>query len=185
MKLKSITVLILAVQFFNTIKAQESPIPAGQVLTNAFEEAKQTNKNVFILFKASWCGWCKKMDASMKDEKTKNLFNSNYVIKHLVVKEAQNKKHIENKGSDKILTNFGGAKSGIPYWLIFDKNGTLLADSKMVEGKLVLKEKGNNIGCPGSKEEVEAFTYKLKETSNLTDEELAIITKRFRKNSTH
>jgi len=185
MNIKSITILTLTILFFNITSAQEKPEPAKEVLSNAFDQAKKTNKNVFVMFKASWCGWCKKMDASIKDETTKNLFDKNYVIEHLVVEEATNKKNLENLGADEILSKYGGDKSGIPYWLIFDPNGNLLADSKMVEGELVLKEKGNNIGCPGTQEEVDAFIYKLKETSTLTNEELKIISKRFRQNSSH
>jgi hypothetical protein len=67
--------------------------------------------------------------------------------------------------------------------LIFDGDGNLLADSKMAENKLVLKEQGNNIGCPGTTEEVAAFNFKLKETSNLNEEELAIISERFKQNN--
>ncbi|WP_372801833.1 thioredoxin family protein, partial [Lutibacter sp.] len=80
MNIKSITILTLTILFFNITSAQEKPEPAKEVLSNAFDQAKKTNKNVFVMFKASWCGWCKKMDASIKDETTKNLFNKNYVI---------------------------------------------------------------------------------------------------------
>jgi hypothetical protein len=39
------------------------------------------------------------------------------------------------------------------------------------------------MGCPGTDAEVAAFSYKLKETSNLNDEELAIISTRFKLNN--
>lgn len=184
MKLYTIFTLILTLTIYNSSNAQENPKKTGsQILNKAFEQAKTENKNVFIMFHASWCGWCKKMDASIKSEAINDFFNENYIIEHLVVKESKDKKHLENPGADEILSKYGGDKSGIPYWLIFNSKGNLLADSKMSENELVLKEEGTNIGCPGTQEEVEAFIYKLKETSNLTDEQLALIAIEFRKNN--
>ena len=44
---------------------------------------------------------------------------------------------------------------------------------------------GTNIGCPGTDYEIDAFLYKLKETSNLTDEELILIAKKFKLNNSN
>ncbi|WP_353097987.1 thioredoxin domain-containing protein [Empedobacter brevis] len=35
---------------------------ATEILTKAQNQAKVENKNVFLIFHASWCGWCKKME---------------------------------------------------------------------------------------------------------------------------
>lgn len=185
MNLKSIFTVTLTLLIFNFSSAQEyaNSISADVILKATFEQAKLENKNVMLMFNASWCGWCKKLDASFNDESTKELFDKNYVIAHLVVLESANKKHLENKGAEAILNKYGGEKQGIPYLLIFDKDKNLLADSKMVENEFVLKELGNNMGCPGTDAEVAAFSYKLKETSNLNDEELAIIAARFKLNN--
>jgi thioredoxin-related protein len=183
MNLKKKITVALTIIIFNFSSAQENPISAIEILKNAFEQAKMENKNVMVMFHASWCGWCKKMDASLTDESTKELFNKNYVIAHLVVLESAIKKHLENKGAETLLNKYGGEKQGIPYLLIFDKDENLLADSKMVENEFVLMGKGNNIGCPGTDKEVTAFIYKLKETSNLNDAELEIISKRFKLNN--
>ena len=176
MKIKLLFCTITIMLFFSSLIAQEK---AETILNTSFKKAKVENKNVFIIFHASWCGWCKRMDASMNDISTKELFNKNYVIGHLVVQEAKNKKHLKNEGAKELLKKYGGENSGIPYWLILDAEGNLLADSKMLKNELVLKQKGENIGCPGTVEEVEALIYKLKKTSNLNPEELAIIAKRF------
>ncbi len=183
MNLKTIFTVALTILIFNFSSAQEKPKSADEVLKNAYEQAKSENKNVIIMFHASWCGWCKKMDASMNDASTKELFNKNYVIAHLVVLESATKKHLENNGAEALLNKYGGEKQGIPYLLIFDGDGNLLADSKMVENEFVLKEHGNNIGCPGTLEEIAAFNYKLKETSNLNNDELEIISERFKLNN--
>ena len=183
MNLKTIFTIALTLLIFNFSSAQEKPKNADEILSIAFEQAKKENKNVMVMFHASWCGWCKKMDASMNDALTKELFDKNYVIAHLVVLEPAIKKHLENEGAEALLNKYGGEKQGIPYLLIFDGDKNLLADSKMVENKFVLKEQGNNMGCPGTDAEVAAFSYKLKETSNLNADELAIISERFKLNN--
>ena len=119
----------------------------------------------------------------MNDSSIKYFFTDNYVIEHLVVKESKKNKNLENPGALEMLKNHGGEASGIPYWLIFDSHGNLMSDSKMVINDLVLIGKRSNIGCPGTKDEVNSFIYKLKETSNLNDDELTLVTKRFRLNN--
>ena len=183
MNLKTLVLTVLTIIISTFSYAQEEVATAETIMNEAFEKAKIENKNVIIMFHASWCGWCKKMDASIKKETVKDMFESNYVIEHLVVKESKNNKHLENPGAAEVLDKNGGAKSGIPYWLIFDSDGKLLADSKMLKDEMTLMGKGSNIGCPGTQAEVKAFTYKLKETSDLTEEELRVIATEFRKNS--
>ncbi|MFH4965371.1 thioredoxin family protein [Gaetbulibacter sp. M235] len=142
-----------------------------EILMKATEKAKNENKHVFIMFHASWCGWCKKMDKSMNDPACKDLFDKNYVIEHLVVKESDSNKHLENPSAEDLLKRYKGDKSGIPFWLIFDDEGTFVEDS--------FDSKGNNLGCPATKEEVALFLDKLRKTSSLTQSELDIIAKVF------
>jgi thioredoxin-related protein len=66
MNLKNIFTVALTILIFNFSSAQEKPQSADEILKTTFEQAKLENKNVIIMFHASWCGWCKKMDASTK-----------------------------------------------------------------------------------------------------------------------
>lgn len=181
--MKKIPLLIL-LAFFSTsgaLLAQSAVPSADEVLQSAYKEAAATKKNVFIIFHASWCGWCHKMDTAMNDAVCKKMFDDNYVIRHLTVKESKNKKDLENPGADAFLAKHHGDEQGIPFWLVLDKNGNLLADSKIRkpgEGP----EKGDNIGCPAEPAEVEAFIDVLKKTSALKDSQLQIIRTRFLKN---
>jgi len=159
-----IIVAIFVVLSITPMFSQES---AAAILGKAIEKAKIENKNVFIMFHASWCGWCKKMDLNMKNKACNTFFDKNYVVEHLVVNEATDKKHLENPGAEALLTKYNGENSGIPFWLIFDKNGNFLTDS--------FDSKGQNLGCPATKEEVSVFIKKLRETSSLTQKELDII----------
>ena len=91
------------------------------------------------------------------------------------------KKTLKIPGHWICLKKYKGEDQGIPYWFIFDKEGKLLADSKLrPEGGGL--ETGDNTGCPASEKEVAYFIKVLKETSSLKEAELAIIAKRFREN---
>ena len=163
------------------MQAQSTVPTADEVLKTAYKQAAEQHKNVLLMFHASWCGWCKKMDASLNDSSCKKFFDDNYVIVHLTVFESGSKKKLENEGADEILKKYGAFDTGIPFWLVYNKDGNLLGDSfiKSADGKK------SNIGCPASKEEVGAFIKVLKVSSTLNDAALAVITTVFRKNDIH
>jgi thiol-disulfide isomerase/thioredoxin len=163
------------------VKAQPSPPAASDILKEAYQVAAKENKMVFIIFHASWCGWCHKMDRSMNDETCKQFFDDNFVIRHLVVDESDDKKALENPGANELRTKYYGDGQGIPFWLLFDKDGKLLADSKMRAAGQG-PESGQNMGCPAAANEVEYFISILKKSSNLNSAQLEIIRKRFRQN---
>jgi len=177
------TPIILAVLLLihSIAMSQAPPESAEKILAEAGEIAAKENKKVFILFHASWCGWCKKMDMSMADAGVKKYFDDNYVIRHLVVYESRGKENLENPGALELLIKYKGNDQGIPYWMVFDPSGKLIADSKMRTDNQGLGE-GENAGCPASAEEVAHFIKVLKQTSRLTEDELNTIAARFRKN---
>lgn len=160
----------------------QQPEAADTILKNACIKAAKEGKNVFIIFHASWCGWCRKMDSSINDKTCEQLFANNYIICHLVVHESKNKKQLENPGGIALLNKYNGADQGIPFWLILDKNGQLLADSQIRAEGEGLEKKGQNSGCPASAIEVKYFIRVLKNTSHLTDSELLVIEQRFLQN---
>jgi hypothetical protein len=103
------------------------------------------------------------------------------VIAHLTVMESDGKKALENAGADAMLKQYNGEKQGIPFWLIFDAKGNLLADCLMRPEGAPLSAKGENTGCPASKEEVAHFIKVLKQTSAMNEAQLAIVEKKFLK----
>ena len=153
---------------------QKQTPSADEVLKPVYAKAAKENKNILLIFHASWCGWCHKMDSSLADKAVKPLIDKNYEITHLVVYESPNKKHLENPGALEMLTKNGGIDQGIPFWFVLDKQGNVLADSQY--------EPKKNSGCPASEVEVGYFISVLKKTSKLKDTELEVIKKRFRKN---
>jgi thiol-disulfide isomerase/thioredoxin len=164
------------------LAAQTSPLSADHILKEAYQQAAKEQKNVLIIFHASWCGWCHKMDSSINDKSCKKFFDDNYVIRHLVVDESRDKKSLENPRADELRTKYHGDDEGIPFWLVFDKDGNLLADSQIRPGGAGLDTKGENVGCPAAEKEVAHFIEVLKKTSHITATEQAAIQKRFRKN---
>ncbi|MFW0714378.1 thioredoxin family protein [Pedobacter sp. N23S346] len=161
-----------------------TPPSADAVLKAALKEAKQKKKKVFIMFHASWCGWCHKMDKSMNDPLVKAYFDDNFIIKHLTVYEHTDElKKTENPGSEDLMKKYNSEGYGIPLWFIFDTNGKLLVDSHIRPEGTGFETKGSNIiGCPSSKEEVEEFIKILKQTTKLNDNDLEKVTAVFRKN---
>jgi thiol-disulfide isomerase/thioredoxin len=152
----------------------QTPPSADLVLKQALKEAEKENKNVFIIFHASWCGWCRKMDSSINDKNCKSFFYHNYIIKHLTVYESADKKTLENPGALEMLTGYKGKDEGIPFWLIFDSKGNLLADSQL--------KPGVNSGCPATADEVDYFINVLRKTAKINGEEIRNIRERFLKN---
>lgn len=169
--------IALSCLFFSSGFAQTAPLQAASILQSAKEQATREQKKVFLIFHASWCGWCHKMDTALNDPKVKQFFQDNYVFRHLVVSETEEKKKLENPGAQQLMAEFGGSEGeGIPYWAVLDANGKLLADSR-INGQA-----GKNSGCPAKEEEVDYFIKVLQKTSKLDARALAVIRARFREN---
>jgi len=178
-KIKFPILIVLSLFIITNAHAQTKPESAEQVIKEAKTEAAKSNKKIFVIFHASWCVWCHKMDTAMNDETIKSFFDNNYVIKHLTVDESKDKKELENPGASALRANYHGGQQGVPYWFILDKNGKLLADSRIHsdDGKVI----GNSVGCPAKPDEVAYFIKVLKKTSDLSKEQLGLIQTRFLK----
>ena len=107
------------------LSAQEAkPQPADNIYNAALKEAKASDKNVFLIFHASWCGWCKQLEKAIQSDELKKIFEDNYVIAHLDVQERGDKiTLLENPGGIEIMNKLGGEKSGLPFYLFLDESG--------------------------------------------------------------
>ena len=171
--------LMITVALLKQGTAQQPAKQTNDVLQEAYRKAAAENKNVFLMFHASWCGWCHKLDSSLNHESIKDIFDKNYVTTHLTVYESKNKKEFENPGALEFLTRYKGNDIGIPYWIILDKNGKWLADSQIRPEGADYNHVGENVGCPASREEVNHFLKVLGKTSTLNGTELMAIEKKF------
>lgn len=139
-------------------RAQARVPSAQQVVDAALESAKAEGKNVLVHFGASWCTWCRHLDAMLESPEVGPLFHDNYVITHLTVQESDDKKALENPGAQAMLDGAGAGDAGVPAYIFFDSSGHRLATSLAMPG-------GGNIGHPVTREEIQAFAGLLEKTA--------------------
>ena len=138
------------------------PAPAAQLLASAQTRAAKEHKAVLVVFHASWCGWCKRLESVMDKPEYKKLFADNYIVVPLDVSEQGEQKTLENPGADKIMADLGGAKSGLPFYAVLSSRGKQLANSNALPGANGEME---NIGYPAAPKEIAAFDGLLKKTA--------------------
>lgn len=180
--MKSFSIFAGLLFLFNISIAQEPVESADKIMAAAYKQAAKEHKNVIVIFHASWCGWCHKMEAAMNDETCKEIFADNFVTVHLTVEESEKNKSLENPGAEAFKSKYHGEKAGLPFWLILDSKENLLGDSYIRAVGVSMDSAGDNIGCPAEASEVAAFVALLKKTSTLNDNQLDIISTRFKKN---
>lgn len=150
------------------VQAMPPARSAASIVGAAEAKAAGENKNVLVLFHASWCVWCHRLDDFLNKPEIAPLIDSNYVTVHIVVQESEDKKGLNNPGGDALLESLGGKDQGIPYYAILSPSNAILAVSK--------DDKGHNIGYPGEEGEIPIFMKMLRSTSaRLTEEDGTLI----------
>lgn len=150
----------------------KAPAPAKTILDGALKEAGASNRNVFLIFHATWCSWCKRLDAAMAHPEAREAIEKNYVVVHVdVLERGEKEQTVENPGGEELMKTLGGEKSGLPFYAVLDRSGKKLADSNVMPGNA-------NIGYPAQPEEVAAFESILKKTApGMTAEQRAAVTR--------
>lgn len=148
-----------------TALAAPTPPSAQAMLKAAEVKAGHGHKNVLLIFHASWCGWCHKLDDLLNSEQFKSAFDGSYVIVHVTVLENESHKADENPGGDDLLNSLGGKDGGIPFFAIFSPQGTKLGDSLAPK----------NIGYPSEPAEVDHFMGLMKTTSHMSAKQQAAL----------
>jgi thioredoxin-related protein len=142
---------ITALVSFILLLVQGPAAPAAQTVINqALKTARAENKTVFVHFGASWCTWCKHLDAMLLSPEVGKLIADHFVLVNLTVQESDDKKTLENPGAQEIMDKNGAGKAGVPYYLFMDKDGKKIVDS-------LAMPKGGNIGYPATPEEIKIF----------------------------
>ncbi len=166
-----ILVLLITMHFSFLAKSQQA-LAADEILKKAYVQAKEQSKKVFVIFHASWCAPCKKLDSSMNHSSVKAFFDNAFVKVHLTVFESKGKETRENPGALDLFSKFSGLKEhSLPFWIIFDEMGNFLADAQIT--------KGVNVGCPSEKEEIAFFVSVLKKTTVISEEQVNAVINRF------
>ncbi len=151
--------LVLSLALISVSYAQAAgPQSADVVLAAALKIARAEHKNVLVHFGASWCTYCKQLDAMLDSPELSKLFHDNYVITHLTIQEHPEKVALENPGAQELADAAGAGGQGIPIYIFFDSAGTRLATSMAMPD-------GGNIGHPVTPAEISAFDGLLKKTA--------------------
>jgi thiol:disulfide interchange protein len=136
----------------------QRPAPASAVVSAALRTAAADRKVVLIEFGASWCTWCRRFDAFVHAPEVASIVAANYIVVNLVVQERDDKKPLENPGGQDLMDTWGGAKSGLPFYVFLDASGRQIANSNAMPD-------GGNIGFPGTAKEVGAFLGLIDKTA--------------------
>ncbi len=170
-------IFIFLITFYTPCQSGK-PDSAQNLLREAAGEARSSKKNVLLIFHATWCEWCKRLEAALENPEIKPIIDNNYVIAKLDVMERGEKIQThENPGGNELLVKFGGANTGIPYFVFLNNKGKMIANSNVMP-------RNQNIGYPGSKEEIAAFIKLLKQTApRMTAKKCSKISKYLEKNA--
>ena len=132
---------------------------SAKLLSDATALAAKEKKNVWVTFTASWCGWCKKMDAFRAVPENKKILDKYFVVVHVTVLESPEHRMLENPGGDQLLVDLKGDKQGIPFFAFLDSKGKMIVNSRRTtEGN----REGSNVGHPVAPEEIAWFMEMLK-----------------------
>jgi thiol-disulfide isomerase/thioredoxin len=138
-----------------------APTSADEVLRQAQSQAARDGKNVFVKFEASWCSWCRRLNALIKSERFGPAFRDSYVFAPITVREREEKRGLENSGWERTFLRLRGApEKDVPYVVVLSPQGEKLFDSyRPAEGKIP-----GNGGYPRTTEEIDAFLDLIRRT---------------------
>jgi thioredoxin-related protein len=169
---KTVSLLVLSILLItrSTLGQTVKPDSAQIILKTAVTEAQSSQRNVLLIFHATWCGWCKRLEAALHEPEIKTLIDRNYVVVMLDVLERGNKVQThENPGGQNLLSDFGGHNAGLPFIVFLNGRGKMIANTNVMPNK-------QNIGYPGTKEEIAAFVKVLKKTApHITRKQCGVI----------
>lgn len=141
---------------------------ADSLMATANAKAKKEHKNVLVIFHASWCGWCHKLDDMLASKEVGPTMAKAYVVVHMVIDESKEHKAEENAGGDKLRVTLKGEKAGLPFFAVLTPAGKNLGTS--------IHPKTGNVGYPAAPNEIAHFMDLMKLSSPmLSDKERASI----------
>ncbi|HLM81769.1 MAG TPA: thioredoxin family protein [Terriglobales bacterium] len=156
------------------VVAQRLP-DADQVLAQVNAQASEQDKNVLLVFGASWCRYCKQFEKFLAAPEIQPIIAKHFVVARLeVYEELGRNPKLNNPKSDTLVRKFGDADvGGLPFIVFLDPKGGLIVNSNRPSKG---KRTGENIGYPSAPEEIDWFMVMIKRAApELTENDAAIV----------
>ena len=172
--MKSMTALLILVLLGTPEVSQtgkrDSSAP-NRILTNAEAIAFSQNKNILLMFTASWCGPCHRFESFLDDPAMRPIFDRYFV--RLVVdygERPNDTRHQDTPGADELIDSLHDRETGVPLIVMLSSSGKPIVDSvRPVYGR---RNNHANIGYPESPIGIGWFLEMLKRAApSLTSNE--------------
>jgi thiol-disulfide isomerase/thioredoxin len=166
--------LVLALCFIAPSALSAQPLPsADAILSQAKTEAVQQHKTVFLLFHASWCGWCRRLDAYLDSPDVRPIIERYFVIARIDAMEKEGRHpELNTPGGDELLKKLGGS-GAMPFFAFLKDKGDLIVTSNAPDT--------GNIGFPAQPNEIDWFMKMIaKAVPSMTSEEAKMLEARLR-----
>lgn len=128
------------------------------------------NKKLFLLFYASWCGYCRLFNRFLADPAAAAIINREFRVMHMrTLERAPAQKALQLDGADDLFGRYAKKAQGLPFFVLFNGAGGPLATS-------VSPLDGRNIGFPIGKGDLEIFEKIIARAApSITTSELATL----------
>lgn len=151
-----ISTLVLCWGLCVAAPAPAAPPTADAVLDAAARAARAGKRNLLVSFHASWCGWCRRLDAILSSPAAKEVLERHYQKAGLTVLERGERKSLENPGAGELLTSLAGSDSGLPFTAVLERKSRKAIATSNLGGP------GTNVGFPAKPHEIDHFIAMLR-----------------------